>query len=114
MKRIDRVLLGKRKPGQLFNLVQRKELLRSYLNNSQLTEDELIRLSNSLGLTQFCVKDYFRSRNKKPRSELVEEYTKLLEGGELRCYSIFKYDFTLYPYFSASVKTIEELISKPL
>ena len=77
---VNRVVLERRKPGQLLTTYQRKELYKSFLNNSKLTKDIKIKLSNRLGLPQYSVVNFFKRENKKPRNESMAAYLKLLKG----------------------------------
>ena len=76
----DRILLGAIKPGQHYTTFQRIELLKSFLNNSNLTKLETVKLSKELGLTSRSVMGFFRNQNKKPRNESIKVYSKLLQG----------------------------------
>ena len=89
LQSVDRIVLGRRRTGQPFSNFQLEELLKSFLNNSKLTEDVKVELSNRLGLTRLCISDFFRRRNKKPRNQTIEEYSKLLQGEKLKYFVIF-------------------------
>ena len=80
MKDVDRIVLGRRRPGQTFSRFQQKELLKSFLNDCELTEEVKMELSNRLGLYRRSIMAFFRTQNKKPRNETIEAYLKLLQG----------------------------------
>ena len=89
LRSVDRVVLGRRKQGQRFSHFQRRELLKSLLNNSKLTEDIKMKLCHRLGLTRRTVVDFFVRQKKKPRNQTIEEYSKLLRGEKLKYLVIF-------------------------
>ena len=84
LKNVDRIVLGRRRTGQPYSIFQKKELLKSFLNNSKLTKEVKMKLSNRLGLTPNSVMIFFQKQNKKPRNESIEEYAKLLRGEKLK------------------------------
>ena len=59
---------------------QKKELMRCFLNNSQLTEYMKISLSNKLGVTHCQVSNFFPTQGKKPRNVSIKAYSDLLKG----------------------------------
>ena len=77
---VDQVFLERRKTGQLLSTYQRKELYKSFLNNSKLTKDVRINLSNRLSLPQYSVVNFFKRENRKPRNESISAYLNLLQG----------------------------------
>ena len=58
--------------------------MRTFLNNSELTEDMNISLCDKLGVTQSQAKDFFQTLNKKPRNVSIKAYSDLLEGKGLK------------------------------
>ena len=54
--------------------------MRSFLNNSELTEDMKISLSDKLGVTHCQVANFFRTQSKKTRNESIKAYSDLLKG----------------------------------
>ena len=105
LKSVDRIIMGRRRPGQRLSRFQRKELLESFLNNSELTENIKMELCNRLGLTQICVSNFFRKQSKRPRRLCVEAYSKLLQGEILKYFDIYIYmclRYTFYPYYIVS------------
>ena len=57
-----------------------KELMSSFLNNSELTENMKIKLSHRLGITQGQVQYFFNEQRKKPRNKSIQAYSELLQG----------------------------------
>ena len=84
LRSVDRIVLGRRKQGQRFSDFQKRVLLKSFLNNGNLTEDTRKKLCNRLGLTRQSVASFFRYQNKKPRTQIIEMYSKLLPGEKLK------------------------------
>ena len=82
---VDCVLLARRRGGISLSPFQKKELLRSFLNNSELAEDTKTSLSERMGITRSQVQYFFQSQNKKPKNVSIEEYSKLLSGKGLKC-----------------------------
>ena len=80
---MDRVVLERRKPGQVLTTYQQKELYKSFLNESKLTNNVKIHLSNRLGLPQISVANFFTRENRKARNESMAAYLKLLQGEKL-------------------------------
>ena len=77
---IDRVVSERRKTSQLLTTYQKKELYKSFLNDSKLTNNVKINLSNRLGLPQISVANFFKRENRKTRNESMAAYLKLLQG----------------------------------
>ena len=71
--------------GIRISLFQKKELLRSFLNNSELEEDTKTRLSERLGITQGQVQFFFQTQSKKPTNVSIEAYSKLCQGKGFNC-----------------------------
>ena len=67
------------------SLLQKEELKRSFLNNSELTRDALFKISSRLGIAPVQVKRYFQIESKKPRIVSPETHLKLLQGKGLEC-----------------------------
>ena len=54
--------------------------MRSFLNNSELIEDAVVKLSDRLGITPVQVKRFFLRRSKKPTNVSTETYSNPLPG----------------------------------
>ena len=67
--------LGRRR--KTISLFQMKELMRSFLNNSELTEDMKMGLSHRLGITQGQVVHFFKTQSKKPRSVSIIRHVQV-------------------------------------
>ena len=80
MESVDQIILKRRKTGQVFTILQYKELIRSFLNNSNLTKEVKIDLSNRLGLPVTSVVKFFKKQNRKPINESIAMYSKLLQS----------------------------------
>ena len=86
-----------RRPKSL-SLLQMKELMSRFLNNSVLTEDMKISLSHKLGVTQGQVEHFFKTQRKKPRNVSIQAYSELLQGKRLKGTLLHEavHVFTLY------------------
>ena len=73
-------ILNHQEIGQVFTFFQRKELLRSFLENNQLTNNITKVLAEKLNLTEKTVQLYFWRKNELTKSEIHEEYMQLLQG----------------------------------
>ena len=71
---IDCFLLARSKQPKSLSPFQEKELLSSFLNNSELTENMKINLSNKLGITQAEVLHFFQAQSKEARNVWIEAY----------------------------------------
>ena len=80
---IDCFLSVKQRESSALSPFPRKELMRSLLNNSELTEDMKISLSHKLGVTEGQVKHFFQTQSKKPRNVNIKAYSDL-EGKGLK------------------------------
>ena len=76
---VDCLLSAKSSQPKVLSPFQEKELMRSFLNNSELTKDMKIRLSGGLGVTQAQVVHFFQTQSKKPIIATIEAYSKLLD-----------------------------------
>ena len=92
------------------SLFQMKELMSSFLNSSELTEDLKIDLSHRLGITEDQVVHFFQTQSKKPRYLCVEAYSKLLKGKGLKCITESAHAFnsclSTYMYIVHMVKVL--------
>ena len=77
---IDCFLLGRSHRPKSLSLFQKKELMKSFLNNSKLTYNDMMKLSCRLGVTPGQVKYFFQLRSKIPRNVNIEAYSKLTQG----------------------------------
>ena len=73
-------LLARSHRPKSLSLLQKKELMRSFLDNSKLTRDTMIKLSDRLGITHGQVKFFFRMRSTMPRNASIKAYSKLMQG----------------------------------
>ena len=76
----DQINFNQPNVGQHYSKFQRKELLRSFLNNSRPTEDVAMKLCKRLGLTMESVLRFFEKQRRKGRYECLKMYSELLEG----------------------------------
>ena len=76
-------LLAKSNQLKSLSLCQKKELMRSFLNNSKLTYNAMMKLSYILGITPGQVRYFFQMRSKIPRSVTIEAYSKLSQGNRV-------------------------------
>ena len=81
------------------SLLQMKELMSRFLNNSVLTEDMKISLSHKLGVTQGQVQHFFKTQRKKPRDVSIQAYSELLQGKGLKCTLLHESVHSLTLYF---------------
>ena len=65
---VDCFRLAKTRQHKGLSLFQKKELMSSFYNNCELTEDVMISLSQRLRVTQGQVKHFFQTRSKKIRN----------------------------------------------
>ena len=72
--------LKRQRLGKVFSNFQRKELLQSFLENDQLTDNTTKVLAEKLNLTEITVQLFFWRKNELQRSEIYEEYMQLLQG----------------------------------
>ena len=77
---VDHSILARSRKPKTMSLFQKKELMSSFLNNSELTEDMIISLSDKLGVTQAQVVHFFQTQSKKPRIASIQAYSELLQG----------------------------------
>ena len=80
LKGVDLILLGRKKTRKRYTNFQQIELLKSFLNNNNLTKLEKVKLSKELAITQRSVTGFFHKQNKKPRNESIMVYAKLLQS----------------------------------
>ena len=90
----DQINFNQPKVGQHYSKFQRKELLRNFLNNSNLTEDVTMKLCKRLGLTRESVVRFFERQRRKTRYECLKMYSELLEGEK----QIFGRNYAYYLY----------------
>ena len=95
---VDSSLLARPCRPKRLSVLQMKELMSRFLNNSYLTEDVKISLSHRLGVTQGQVKYFFQKQRKKPRNVSIQAYSELLQGKGLKCTLLHEsvHPFTLF------------------